>query len=395
MDTEELEVLLRAESDRVERKRQLKNVKDEVAQAICAFANDLPNHQQPGVIFIGIEDNGECAQLNIADELLLELAAIRSDGNIQPIPTITVQKHNLNGCDVAVVEVQPSLAPPVRYKGIVYIRTGPRRGTASVEEERRLIEKNRARTLPFDLTIIPSSSEADFDLDLFERTYLPASVAREVLDQNQRSLEQKLRSLRLLDPTGTNATVVGMLTLGKDPAAYLPGSYIQFLRLDGETLADPIINEKRIDGPLPEMLRRLDEVLELNLETSVKITGSREERRPNYPIEALRQMVRNAVMHRTYEGTNAPVLVYWFSDRIEIHSPGGPYGQVTMENFGEPGVTDYRNPHVAEVMKNLGYVQKFGAGFQIAKTQLQGNGNPPLEKNIQPAHVLIILRRAA
>jgi len=200
--------------------------------------------------------------------------------------------------------------------------------------------------------------------------------------------------LRLLDPTGPDATVVGILTLGKDPTAFLPGAYIQFLRLDGETLADPIVNEKRIDGPLPEMLRRLDEILEINIATSIRIAGAVEERRANYPIEALRQMVRNAVMHRSYEGTNAPVRVYRFSDRIEIHSPGGPYGQVTRENFGQPGVTDYRNPHIAEVMKNLGYVQKFGAGFQIAKTQLQENGNPPLEKDIQAAHVLITLRRA-
>ncbi len=76
----------------------------------------------------------------------------------------------------------------------------------------------------------------------------------------------------------------------------------------------------------------------------------------------MQQLVRNAVLHRTYETTNAPVRVYWYSDRIEIHSPGGLYGQVNPENFGQPQVTDYRNPLLAEAMKALGFVQRFGVG---------------------------------
>jgi ATP-dependent DNA helicase RecG len=65
---------------------------------------------------------------------------------------------------------------------------------------------------------------------------------------------------------------------------------------------------------------------------------------------------------------------------------------VNRENFGQPGVTDYRNPHVAEAMKNLGYVQQFGYGLEIARRELAANGNPPLEFQIQPAHVLVAVR---
>ena len=62
---------------------------------------------------------------------------------------------------------------------------------------------------------------------------------------------------------------------------------------------------------------------------------------PNcYPLEALRQITRNAVMLRTYEATNAPIHVYWFGDRIEVMSPGGAFGVVTIERFGEPGLVD-------------------------------------------------------
>jgi ATP-dependent DNA helicase RecG len=104
-------------------------------------------------------------------------------------------------------------------------------------------------------------------------------------------------------------------------------------------------------------------------------------------------LVRNAILHRTYEGTYSPVRIYWFSDRIEIHSPGGPFGQVTRENFGQPGVTDYRNPHLAEAMRVLGYVQRFGLGIQIARQQLAANGNPPLVFIVEQNHILATVRR--
>jgi ATP-dependent DNA helicase RecG len=138
----------------------------------------------------------------------------------------------------------------------------------------------------------------------------------------------------------------------------------------------------------------IEEKLQAHLETARDFTsGPLEIARPDYPFIALQQLVRNAVLHRNYEGTYSPVRVYWFSDRIEIHSPGGPFGQVRIENFGQPGVTDYRNPHLAEAMRNLGYVQKFGVGIALARRELEKNGNPPLEFQIEPSHVLAVVRR--
>jgi ATP-dependent DNA helicase RecG len=107
---------------------------------------------------------------------------------------------------------------------------------------------------------------------------------------------------------------------------------------------------------------------------------------------ALQQLARNAVMHRTYEGTNAPVKIYWFDDRIEIINPGGPYGTVTIENFGKPGNADYRNPNLAGVMKVLGFAQRFGFGIADARKALLENGNPPLEYQVEPTIVLATIR---
>ncbi|WP_265285508.1 ATP-binding protein [Verminephrobacter aporrectodeae] len=99
---------------------------------------------------------------------------------------------------------------------------------------------------------------------------------------------------------------------------------------------------------MSEVIRRLDDKLRAHISASVNVhSADTEKRRPDYPLAALQQLARNAIMHRSYEGTHAPIRVTWFSDRIEILNPGGPYGVVTVANFGQAGVTDYRNPHLA------------------------------------------------
>jgi ATP-dependent DNA helicase RecG len=393
MEDRELEMLLAdLESDRVERKSSVSD-RDDLRKAMCALANDLPGHRKPGVCFVGVDDRGRCAQLPITDQLLLNLANFRSDGNLLPFPSVTVQKRVLGGCELAVVLVEPADAPPVRFHGRVYVRVGPSTRLASPQEERLLSERRRATDLPFDLRPVSSATLADLDLELFRRVYLPSSLPEDVLEENQRSTEQQLASLRLatIGPE-VRPTVLGILVAGKDPRQFLPGAYIQFLRIDGTDLADPIKAHREISGPLGDLLKNLDETLEANISVAVDILSSPTEiRHPDYPMGALQQLVRNAVLHRTYEGTHAPVRVTWFSDRIEIQNPGGPYGQVTKENFGE-GVTDYRNPHLAEAMKNLGYVQRFGIGIQIARRELAKNGNPPLDLVVETGRVLAVVR---
>ena len=395
MDDQEIAALLRDfESDRVERTETPKD-SDKIGKAICTFANDLPDHGKPGVLIIGARDDGSCANTHITDELLRNLAGFRDDGNIQPIPSLTIEKRLIDQCELAVIQVLPSQAPPVRYKNRVWIRVGPRRAVATPEEERRLTERRRHKDLPFDLQPVRDASLNDLDLDFFEKIYLPSSVAADVLAQNQRTIPQQLASLRFVtadDPPVP--TVTGLLAIGKDPLEFIGGAYIQFLRIDGTELSDPIRDAKRISGPVGEMLRMVDEVFTANISVAVNVTGgTREERRPDYPLIALQQVIRNAVMHRTYEGTNAPVRVTWFDDRIEILSPGGPFGQVTIENFGTSGITDYRNRHLAEVLSRLGYVQRFGVGISLARQAMEKNGNPPPEYNRTPTHVQVTLRR--
>src|SRR5205085_372887 len=135
-------------------------------------------------------------------------------------------------------------------------------------------------------------------------------------------------------PTG-----VGLLVGGRDPRSWVPANYIQFLRIDGTELGDPVRDQKEISGRIGDIIRLLDETLEAHISVGLDISGGPvAQPEPNYPLTALQQLTRNAVLHRTYEGTNAPVRVYWYNDRVEILSPGGLFGQVRPETFGQPGV---------------------------------------------------------
>lgn len=389
-DQDLLALLDNLESDRVERKRNA-NSGGDIKKAICAFANDLPDHRERGVLFVGVEDNGQCANLNIDDNLLLNLSHMRGDGNILPVPSITVQKRTLRGCDMAVIEVQPADFPPVRYEGRTWIRIGPRRAVASQDEERRLAEKRRAAVIPFDQRPVDGSTLDELDLNAFKATYLPNAVSPETVAENNRPIEQQLSSLRFLTNGAPNTAAV--LLFGKDPRRWIPSSYVQFLRLAGTNLDSPIKDQEEIGGTLLDILQNLDNKLKANIAIATTIVGSnREVATPDYPIAALQQCVRNAIMHRNYEGTNAPVRMTWFEDRIETYSPGGLFGQVSPESFGK-GATDYRNPLIAEAMKVLGYVQRFGFGIPIISKALSDNGNPPAEFDFLDNGVLVTIRR--
>ena len=369
-------LLAEGEADRIERTVSTKNT-DKLAEAVTAFANDLANHQLPGYLVVGANDDGSLSGLRVTDELLRNLAGLRSDGNIQPLPALNVAKFELPDGDVAVVEVLPSDLPPVRYKGQVWIRVGPRKGIASEQEERLLTEKRIAHARTFDALPCLGSSLDALSTDLFRIDYLNQAIAREILDENNRDLATQLASLRFFDSGKQCPTNAGILLFGKNPLAWLPGAYIQFLRLEGVSLTGDILVEKSLSGDLLTVLRELEWLIELHVEQHPNHRSAFQENQgADYPIVALRELLMNAVLHRSYQST-APIRVYWFTDRVEIQSPGGLYGEASPENF--PYQNSYRNPVLAEAMKTLGFVNKFGRGVLRAQEALARNGNPPAQ----------------
>lgn len=363
-----------------------------IRRAICSFANDLTGGGEPGLILIGLEDDGGCAELGDLDAVQQKVANWAHGGDILPLPDVEIYRRDLEDCPIVVAEVRPHEEPPVRYQGQAWVRVGSTNRRATPEQERRLTERRRGGDRPFDHRPAAGTCLDDLDIDYFRREYLPNAVSAEVLEENHRTTGDQLRSLRLI--TNDEPNYGAILVLGYDPAAHIPGAYVQFLRIEGAELADPIKDAKTLAGALPSVMAQLDELLDVHVQVAVDIeAAAREQRRPDYPVAALRQLVRNALIHRDYEATHAPVRVYWFNDRIEIHNPGGLYGQVTRENFGQ-GVTDYRNPLLAEAMHILGYVQRFGFGVPLARRHLRENGNPEPRFDFEATYVAVTVGAA-
>ncbi|MGW4461146.1 ATP-binding protein [Micromonospora sp. NPDC004704] len=345
-----------------------------IRKAICALANDLPG-AGGGHLIIGVDDGGQPVRgMDISDAALLRITEYRDQGLILDRPSMVVSAEKFDGVDVILIRVNASRTPPVRFDNVVYVRPGPTTRRAMRDDERVLSERRRSFETPFDVRVVPGGELDDLDLELFRSEYLRQAVDQSVLDENHRSIEQQLASLRLADVDGT-PSVLGLLLVGLNPTVRLPGAYVQFVRYEGIDVGGAILDEQDIRSNVIGAAERLEFVLKGHLHTRlVEVSGFREEQRPDYPFDALREVCMNAIMHRNYESSNAPLRIAWFDDRVEVTNPGGPFGQVRADNFDR--VNDYRNPSLAAAMKSLGYVNQFGRGIGRIKSALSRNGNP-------------------
>ncbi|HTW87463.1 MAG TPA: ATP-binding protein [Candidatus Binataceae bacterium] len=157
--------------------------------------------------------------------------------------------------------------------------------------------------------------------------------------------------------------------------------------MDGPNLVDPILDQKEVGGTVPDQVRQIEELMRLNLRTAVAIGGAQRSEQSDYPVEAFKQLIRNALLHRTYDASTMPVKVYWYSNRIEIMNPGGLFGEVNPDTIWQ-NVTAYRNPLLAEGLKSLGVVERFGYGLVQARRAIEANGNPPLTTQFEANYTL-------
>lgn len=358
------------ENDSVERTISTTNT-DKFGQAICAFANDLPCNNHPGYLIIGAEDDGSLHPIHVTDELLKNIAGIRTDGNIQPQPSMTVQKLTFQEGDIVVVEVYPTKMPPVKYKGRIWVRIGPRKGVANEDDERRLYEKRVANIKTFDAMPCIGATVDDLDIAMFRQLYLPKAVPEDVLREDGRDVELQLQSLGFFDKRYGCPTYAGILFFGKQVERFLPGAYIQYVRFGGKGRESEVKSEYKFAGNLCEVLFRLDTFVDTSIinRRPVPVSALREKTLMDYPHWATRELLMNAICHRTYE-SNGPIQFYQYNDRIELMNPGGLYGKVNAQNF--PFVNDYRNPVIAEAMKVLGVCQPFQPGNHKGKRRIEG-----------------------
>lgn len=375
---DEIQELLRStETYRVERTTSTGDM-DKFQEAICAFANDLPNSKKKGYLILGAHDDGRLSGLKVTDALLKKIAGIRSDGNILPLPVMSVERFEFADGDLLVAEVTPSELPPVRYRGRTFIRIGPRRDIATEAEERILSERRTSYMATFDTMPCLAAKLTDIDTELAHGKYLEKLIGKELLAADGRPIEEQLSAVGMYDTENSCPTNAAMVLFGKHPRRFMPGLYVQYVRFKGEDVTSEVENEMQLEGNYCELLPRLESLLELSVikKKPVFVSMLREEMVSNFPYTAIRELVMNGCMHRDLQ-SNMPLRIYEFAHHLEITNAGGLYGNARPENF--PTINDYRNPLIASAMKTMGYVNMFNRGVGQVQTDLKENGNPPAE----------------
>ena len=349
------------ESDRAERTISVNNT-DKFGQAICAFANDLPNHGKPGYLIIGADDKTEKVEL--------------ADG------------------DVAVVEVQPSQFPPIRYKGQIWVRIGPRKGVANEQDEKILIEKRNSQALTYDALPCLRATIDDIDTQLFFNGYLPKAFPADVLKDDKRDIKHQMQSLGFFDTRFDCPTNAGIIMFGNNVERFLPGAYIQYVKFRGKGKGGEVEREYKFSGNLMKVLYQLDTFVDTTITNRrpVPVSVLREETIVDYPHWATRELLMNSICHRTYD-SNGPIQFYQYDDRIEILNHGGLYGKANADNF--PNVNDYRNTIIAEALRVLGFVNRFSRGVQRVENDLLENGNGKPEFDLSLGTAFKVIERKA
>ncbi|MDI3298792.1 MAG: ATP-binding protein [Bacillota bacterium] len=280
---------------------------------------------------------------------------------------------------VQVPEVEPQFKPCYyRPRGLyhgAYVRVG--------DSERPMTEYEvylavSSRTQPAeDRRPVAEATLDDLDpdrLEAFLQHFVGEHPALQGLANDRMRL---LRALNILteDREELRPTLAGFLVFGRYPQAVYP-SLVITVSAYGSDRPDPAARagaDVRCEGPLIQMLEEAMQASQRFMRSRILVTGLLHESVPEYPLEALREALVNAVVHRDYSryALGTQVQVRFFPDRVEIQNPGGLYGPVTVELLGELGIQSTRNAALARMLEELGAMENRGTGVAAMAAALR------------------------
>ncbi len=190
-------------------------------------------------------------------------------------------------------------------------------------------------------------------------------------------------------------THAGLLLFGKDPQQFIRGSDITAARFAGSEMGD-VFTRQDITGTLPQQIRRAETFLVDNLRKGVHLGANMaRQEQLEYPLKAVRELVVNAVAHRDYSIHGDGIRLYLFSDRLEITSPGGLPGPVTVDNIVDERFS--RNSAIVQVLSDMGFIERLGYGVDrvIALMQEEGLPEPQFEETAGGFKVILFNKPVA
>lgn len=388
--------LMQSETDRIEW-LQSTNDREGILRAVGALANDLADSRVPGHVVVGLDRVGKVRGIDPdggLDDQQKVLADRLLSSKIQPVPSTTVSIASVEGRHLLVVQVEPYAVPPVvEVDGQAWVRVGSTTRRASHADMQRLTERRPLGRLPFDTRPFAGATLADVDLRTMRSAYEAARDAdadKDSFPTLEAWLAQKQYGKIEQGQFVPNAATI--LLSGHSPQDHVPGALVDLVRYRGRDHDSDVVSRRTATGTVVDQLEVGWAWLAAQVDSvPAPASGIRESFVPTYPEAVLKELLRNLVQHRLYDGSHAPARVEWFEDRIEFSNPGGPFGRASEGEFGSH--SDYRNPLLTARLVTAGHVQQLGRGVRLARSQLQQNGNPPLVVETDGFTRVIVRRR--
>jgi len=228
---------------------------------------------------------------------------------------------------------------------------------SSREEIRRMYLAIRA--FYYDESTLLNTKLSDIDIQAFDNFL---NLAYGYPKDETRTTAERSRLLNNLKAMhGEALTVAGLLFFGERPQNHLPTARMDFARFAGSTAGEMILDHKTLNGQLSQQLFGMEDLLRLHLSNKGNIRAFEPETRYEMPLEMLREVLVNALVHRDYS-LSAPIRLLMFDDRLEVHSPGCLPNSVTVENI-RAGIHVERNPIILSLMAKLGLMTRLGTGI--------------------------------
>lgn len=321
-----------------------------LAKAIAAMANT-----EGGYVFLGVEDDGTpsgVGDAKQADDLMIQVTQICSD-RINPPITCPVSKAEYRRVLLLIVQV-PAFSPqrPYQVDGKFYRRYGSRSDEATRDD---LLSLLQSADYHYDDQTVRGATRDDLDRGAVDEFFSEAYGRR----LGEEDVARYLHALKCTDPDGS-PTVAGILCFGVDPSAWLPDARITAVRFPGTEMGGEFADSREIRGRLPEQLEAAAGFLDAHVGAPSRVQGW-DRKAGGIPRPAMREALRNAVIHRDYRATSQ-VRVFVFDDRVEIINPGTLLNRLTLDSIRIGGISQRRNPAICAVLNRLNQVENIGMG---------------------------------
>jgi ATP-dependent DNA helicase RecG len=343
----------------------------ELAATLAALANT-----NGGMLFIGIDPgSGKVGGVQNPPKTLDRI--FRACLSIDPTLVIPVPRiRHVGQVEVLHIDIPPGLPHIFGLEGRYFWREGnqtlpipPRKLRQLLVEKGMVLFESQS---PLDAT------DRDLDesqIDRYAQAYYTASKIEDW--ELHPGINEILIQRGCLqgDEEDLRPTYAGLLLFGRNPQRWLPTAQILAARFSGHSFGDRFVKEE-MNGSILSQLQQAEKFLRANLQTVVRLIGLNHQEVLEYPFEAVRELIVNAIAHRDYNLQGDCIHLNIYSDRLEVTSPGGLPGPITIENILSARYS--RNPVIVQVLADLGYVERLGYGLDRAVTSMRQHSlNPP------------------